>query len=43
MIDQIKTRFAKVEVLETFWDKLYGKMMIQACKKNDHLAKELLR
>jgi hypothetical protein len=42
VMTQFKTKYAKVEVLLTYWDKLYGQMQRQASMKHDKAATKLL-
>lgn len=43
MNDRIATKYAKVDVLMTYWDKLYGQMQLKATATNDTKAKETLK
>ena len=35
MKDRIATKYAKVDVLLTYWDKLYGQMQLKATNTGD--------
>lgn len=39
---QLKTKLCKAEVIETYWNKLYGQVMTKAIKFNDQKTKDLL-
>ena len=40
--DQLATRFAKVEVLSNYWDKMVGQLQTRASKKHDKEASDLV-
>ena len=41
--DQLFCRESKVEVLQNYWDKMYGEMMMAAQRKGDAEAKALCK
>lgn len=43
MVARIATKYAKVEVLLNYWDKLYGQMQLKATSTGDKQANEMLK